>query len=355
MIEELNSEISQILELLDEFKGKGVLNEANTKGILIEPMLQALEWEVFDFNDVEKEYPVFGGGSADYALKILGTPEIFIETKKLDKSLGDDRSIRQLNNYVAGTGEVKWGILTNGDEYRLYKSNEVRLDPPDRIVFEVSIEECKDSEEKHLFFIEMMKHLSKDKVESGELDRWASELFLENRIRKIMREPSDEFLNVMKDQIGTSASDEKVKAAMENVLKGYMIQEKGPKPIPEKKSKYKGIKELIAQASKEQLGIFDELENFILSLGDDVQKKETKYYYAYRRNMNFACVEIHPQSQITLIYLKIDPKTLDQMPEIARDVSNIGHYGTGDLELRVRNSDDLEVAKPLIKESYEIG
>lgn len=53
------------------------------------------------------------------------------------------------------------------------------------------------------------------------------------------------------------------------------------------------------------------------------------------------------------IYLKLDPEALQLEPGFTRDVSNIGHFGTGDLEVTLRSHDDLERAKPLIVQSYE--
>jgi predicted transport protein len=35
-----------------------------------------------------------------------------------------------------------------------------------------------------------------------------------------------------------------------------------------------------------------------------------------------------------------------------RDVSDVGHFGTGDLEITLTNAEDLEKAKPLIERSY---
>jgi len=54
MLDELNSEISRILDVLDKYRGKGVLSEPNTKSSLVEPMLRTLGWNVFDFEDVER-------------------------------------------------------------------------------------------------------------------------------------------------------------------------------------------------------------------------------------------------------------------------------------------------------------
>lgn len=84
-----------------------------------------------------------------------------------------------------------------------------------------------------------------------------------------------------------------------------------------------------------------------------MQRKELKYYYAYKRIQNFVCVDISPKKGHIRIYLKIDPKELDPMPQIARDVTNTGHYGTGDLELTITDEDDLETSKEYIERSYE--
>jgi hypothetical protein len=36
---------------------------------------------------------------------------------------------------------------------------------------------------------------------------------------------------------------------------------------------------------------------YLPALGDDVTKKTLKFYFAFRRIKNFACVEVHPPSQ----------------------------------------------------------
>lgn len=116
---------------------------------------------------------------------------------------------------------------------------------------------------------------------------------------------------------------------------------------------YKGVKHYHEQASEDLTRLFEELEDFIFSLGDDIQKKELKYYYAYKRIQNFVCLEFKPNDDRLLLHLSLDPKKMDDIPDIARDVSDVGHYGTGDLELHIRSEEDLEVAKPLIEKSYE--
>jgi predicted transport protein len=86
---------------------------------------------------------------------------------------------------------------------------------------------------------------------------------------------------------------------------------------------------------------------------DDVQKTERKLYFAYKRLRNFACVEVHPQKHNLLVYLKVDPASVDLTEGFSRDISAIGHFGTGDLELRLSTPEDVARAQPLISMSYE--
>lgn len=84
-----------------------------------------------------------------------------------------------------------------------------------------------------------------------------------------------------------------------------------------------------------------------------MQAKELKYYVAFKRIKNFACVEIHPQTGALLVFVKVDASSIELVPEFTRDVSNIGHYGTGDLEIRIESRVDFVRAQPLLLKSYE--
>ena len=56
-----------------------------------------------------------------------------------------------------------------------------------------------------------------------------------------------------------------------------------------------------------------------------------------------------------LAYIKADPDQVELRPGFSRDVRQIGHFGTGDLELTLRNRHDLDRAKPLLDLSYELS
>lgn len=60
-----------------------------------------------------------------------------------------------------------------------------------------------------------------------------------------------------------------------------------------------------------------------------------------------------PQKQKILLFLKLDPDATAGPPGLSRNVSQIGHFGTGDLEMSVRSAEDLELAKPFMRLAYE--
>ena len=93
------------------------------------------------------------------------------------------------------------------------------------------------------------------------------------------------------------------------------------------------------------------LEDYIVSLGDDVQKKELKLYVAFKRLKNFATIVL--QRNRLVLYLHLQPTMLSALPSSARDVSKSGHWGTGDLELPIANAGDLDIVKPFIRMAYE--
>ncbi|MEU6172397.1 DUF5655 domain-containing protein [Streptantibioticus parmotrematis] len=101
-------------------------------------------------------------------------------------------------------------------------------------------------------------------------------------------------------------------------------------------------------AMAELAGAVDEV---LLGLGDGVNRVERKQYRAYQRLRNFACL-CPPQRTKLLVYLKVDPKGVDLVPGFTRDVSGLGHHGTGDLEVQLRTPRDVERAQDLFRASY---
>ena len=110
----------------------------------------------------------------------------------------------------------------------------------------------------------------------------------------------------------------------------------------------------VEQHLKNKSGSIKELaqliRDFLVGLDSAVEEVPKKLYIAYKISQKFVCMEIHKAR--VLLYVKLDPKTLD-LPENARDTTNIGHFGTGDLELSIRSQSDLELAKPFLERAYQ--
>ncbi|MCW5876025.1 MAG: DUF91 domain-containing protein [Anaerolineales bacterium] len=109
----------------------------------------------------------------------------------------------------------------------------------------------------------------------------------------------------------------------------------------------------LEKLSPEQANWYEEIKTFTTNLGDDVKVKQLKLYTAFSRIKNFLCVEVHPQSKKVVLFLKLNPLSYTMEPGFSRDVSNIGHYGTGDLEITISSREDISKAEPFISQAYE--
>lgn len=111
--------------------------------------------------------------------------------------------------------------------------------------------------------------------------------------------------------------------------------------------------EQLATAPAELQALFAELKDYVLTLDDEVQYKELKLYGAFRGIRNFCCVCVVPkQDPLLKVWLSLNPANVELEAGFSRDVTQIGHWGTGDLELILRNPNDLLKAKPLIERAY---
>jgi len=126
-----------------------------------------------------------------------------------------------------------------------------------------------------------------------------------------------------------------------------------PKEVKPPKPPYKTVTQVLDEANSDLRDRYESLKAFLLALGDDVQINTLKYYLAFKRIKNFACVEFRTQQNNILVYVKVDPDSVPLEDRFTRDVRKIGHYGTGDLEITIGNDEDLEKAKDLLVKSYE--
>lgn len=107
------------------------------------------------------------------------------------------------------------------------------------------------------------------------------------------------------------------------------------------------------RASPTLRGRFDQLRDELSALGGDVEVMEHKTYVAFKRGgSNFACVQVQPADEVVKAWLPLDPASTPLRDGFTRDVSGVGHAGTGDLEVRITSPEDYDQALALFRQSY---
>jgi predicted transport protein len=93
------------------------------------------------------------------------------------------------------------------------------------------------------------------------------------------------------------------------------------------------------------------VQEFVMGLDQAIEETPKKNYVAYKISQNIVCMEV--QNHRLLLHLKLNPKEIPDLPSIARDMTDTGHFGTGDLEVSVKSSEDFETAKQYIRLAYQ--
>jgi len=98
--------------------------------------------------------------------------------------------------------------------------------------------------------------------------------------------------------------------------------------------------------------LYSQYKNKIMELGDDINVKFTQRYIGFKRGKkNFTDITV--SKDFIKIWLNQKKGKIDDSKNLCRDVSNIGHWGNGDYELRVTDNKDFEYILSLIRQSYE--
>ena len=134
-----------------------------------------------------------------------------------------------------------------------------------------------------------------------------------------------------------------------------------PAPVASTSSKArstdKSQQERLELASPELIALYEQVCDYASGLGDEVQRKEVKLYTAFKRIKNFLSIVVLPQNRDPRLqlYLKLNPADIVLEPVFSRDVTDIGHWGTGNLELNLRDESELEKTLALILKSYQVN
>ena len=115
----------KITELVTKYEGlssaeiKG-FHEAKTKQGFIEPLFRALGWDFDDTNEVAPEEKA-SNGRVDYAFKLHGVSQFYVEAKPLKADLTNPEYIKQAVTYAYNKG-VTWVVLTDFEALRLFNA-----------------------------------------------------------------------------------------------------------------------------------------------------------------------------------------------------------------------------------------
>ncbi len=120
-----------------------------------------------------------------------------------------------------------------------------------------------------------------------------------------------------------------------------------------KEQKDKTVSEQLALADQPLLELYEAVKNTCNSFGDDVQVKILMRYVAFKRLKNFVTVIVRASGNLLILCVNVNPDTVELEEGFTKDLRNIGHWGTGDLSIRVRHLEDLKKALPLLQASYE--
>ncbi len=116
------------------------------------------------------------------------------------------------------------------------------------------------------------------------------------------------------------------------------------------KSVDRTFEEKFANADNSIKTLYQDLANYILSLGDDINETHLKLYSAFKKIKNIVTVVVFKKK--LLINLPLDVESVTFEEGFSRDLTNIGHWGCGAVELCIQSSYELEKAKPLIERAY---
>lgn len=170
-------DVDAIEDLVDKYQSltptkQKQKDESKVRQHYINPLLRALGWDTTT-DQVKPEQRTLVG-RADYALRLNGREQFFIETKAFTKSLDGSRRvdsdteqsyIEQAIDYAWHQG-CDWAVLTNFKEIRLYFTHVNKDSLEKGLVFKLSVDDYLSDEG-----LENLLTLSKSAVDNGSLDR----------------------------------------------------------------------------------------------------------------------------------------------------------------------------------------
>ncbi|MDM0055607.1 GmrSD restriction endonuclease domain-containing protein [Variovorax fucosicus] len=97
--------------------------------------------------------------------------------------------------------------------------------------------------------------------------------------------------------------------------------------------------------------LFDVLRKSVSALDPCVSEEFLKRYVAYKAETNF--VDVVPQARRLLLVLNVGIADIEDPKGLCRDISSIGRWGNGDVEIGLSSVDELPYVMGLIRQSFD--
>ena len=97
--------------------------------------------------------------------------------------------------------------------------------------------------------------------------------------------------------------------------------------------------------------LFDTFRKAVLALDPCVREEVLKLYVAYKAETNF--VDVVPQKERLRLSLNMAFHELYDPRSVAKDVTNVGRWGNGDVEIGLSRSEDVSYVMGLVRQSFE--
>lgn len=377
-MDKLIQTIQAIRRKLPTLRGQG-LKETPTRTIIIDPLLEALGWDVRDPDEVELEYPTLDGRSVDYALKLNKNPVLLVEAKSLDDALEDVKAITQVVGYAANNGIV-WCILTNGILWRVYRSVEPCA-APEKLMFEVNIDPRGPEAMTVEQVARQMWRFSRAEMARGTLDTLGEQIFTDGKVRKalerLMHDPPNKLLKLVRDTVGDETlSLPRIKQSLARIatqlpqfagdLSGLAIEgaeaskpdRSAPARTARRTRKAKHGERQYDEAHhlsgkpQEAAALYRAIDAFCMSLEPSAV---TRRYLAKTVNYDYASrsfCSLHVLHSGLRVWVALKFRDIESPPAFARDVAHVGHWGIGDVELRISDLSQCDQAREVIRRSF---
>ena len=97
--------------------------------------------------------------------------------------------------------------------------------------------------------------------------------------------------------------------------------------------------------------LFEAFRSQVLALNPCITEEFLKLYVAYKAETNF--VDVVPQAKRLRLSLNIELSEISDPKGIARDVTNLGRWGNGDVEVGLAKIEELPYAIGLVRQAFE--